>query len=303
MHVPAQVAAEQLPASSAEVRLPAHSLLEHEAHHAVEMAFAVIDEDTGQVPAFVHELNSGTLALESTSTVLEPFAVAPGARGPVEDDSSVPAPSPPATKLTPPGRAYLPDQRIVTFDDLAREVAAYLEGSSGLTGVALWRPGEGLIFGHNADELFPLASVIKVHLMLTYLDAVDAEDREPSAYEAKMLDWMITRSDNDSAAVLWSLLGGGRVAAYLRSHGLEPLPTIDDSDTTVESPRDLALLFARLYAGDLLSPKMTRYALSLLGRIDPSQIWGVTAGLVELPQPPRVYMKDGWSPGGRRLAD
>jgi hypothetical protein len=142
--------------------------------------------------------------------------------------------------------------------------------------------------------------------MLTYLDAVAAEERELSPYEAQLLDWMITRSDNASAEVLWALLGSGRVAAYLKSHGLEPLPTIEDAgvgETTVESPRDLALLFARLHAGELLSPQATKYALGLLGRIDPSQIWGVTAGLVDLESPPRVFMKDGWFPadGGWRI--
>jgi beta-lactamase class A len=265
-----------------------------------EASVAVVAEDTLPERAFVEE----------TSSVLAPTPALPP-RQLLLPATRLQVPPPPAIEtqpedlegsLPPPRRDYLPDAgALSTFEDLGREIEAYLAGSNGSAGVALWRQGEGLIYGHNVDELFPLASVVKVHVMLAYLDAVLAEERDLSAKENQLLEWMITYSDNESADMLWGLLGNGRVAAYLKGHHLPALPMIIPEDgygaTTMQSPRQLAVLFARLYAGDLLSPEATAYALSLLGRIDPSQIWGVTAGLRGLQNPPAVYMKDGWFPG------
>jgi hypothetical protein len=197
---------------------------------------------------------------------------------------------------------YRPDAAaIATFDDLAREIDLFLAEREGFTGAALYRDDGGLLFGVNVDEVFPLASVVKVHVLLTYLDAVQSEERELTPEEEILLELMIVHSDNYAADVLWEALGSGRVADYLESKGLEPLPVIEGElavwGSSVESPRHIAVLFDHLYAGDLLNEAMTERALQLLSHIDPSQTWGISAGLnFDIEEPPALYMKDGWFP-------
>jgi hypothetical protein len=201
-----------------------------------------------------------------------------------------------------PERGYWPDPASVTsFDDLSREINAFVEGSIGRVGLALYMPGDGIVLSLNEDDVFPLASVVKLYVMLTYLDAVRAEERELTETEVQLLTWMITVSDNEAAEALWYALGPGRVSGFLASRGLEPLPAVEDGPwgDTVDSPRELATVLGLLLDGDLLGPDDRDLALDLMRRVTPSQRWGAAAGLEDLGPDTlaAVHIKNGWYPG------
>jgi hypothetical protein len=186
--------------------------------------------------------------------------------------------------------------------ELQREVERYLLGSEGYVGVALYSPSAGMIFGREDSHPFPLASLGKVQIMLTYMDLARRQKIPLTADEVRLLEDMITVSDNDAAEELWYRMGGGEaMRAYLAAHGLATDTVNPDAlwgDDRGDTAREQAKLFALLWAGQLLGPEDTDRAISLLARVQPYQKWGISAGLDwKSTARPQVYLKNGWYPG------
>jgi hypothetical protein len=63
------------------------------------------------------------------------------------------------------------------------------------------------------------------------------------------------------------------------------------------SPRGVALLLDKLVAGEVLDEPSRTLALSLMNRVDPSQRWGVAAGVIANGSAgAAVGVKNGWYP-------
>jgi hypothetical protein len=111
---------------------------------------------------------------------------------------------------------------------------------------------------------------------------------------------MITESDNDSTTQLWNRLGGGRaVKAYLRRIGVGSIEPYDGPywGTSLASARAVALVFAKLAFGDILDAPHRALALDLLGKVVPSQRWGVPAGAEGRgTDGDSLALKNGWYP-------
>lgn len=123
-------------------------------------------------------------------------------------------------------------------------VARVAAGLGGTVGVAAREPASGTAIELNADELFPLASVFKVPVMVTVMRQVDAgllrlderltlreDDKSPGGtlihcHEGlqptvcDLLYLMITLSDNTATDMLWRRVGLDRVNHTMRDLGL-----------------------------------------------------------------------------------
>ena len=105
-----------------------------------------------------------------------------------------------------------------------------------LTTMAIDNPGEyglaaldletGTIVGFNDNELFPMASTVKVAIAAKFLSEVDAgnrslADKVGGVAASKLIDLMITRSDNHATDLLLAALGGpATVNNWLHAHNL-----------------------------------------------------------------------------------
>jgi hypothetical protein len=187
-----------------------------------------------------------------------------------------------------------------SLEELAPEAVSYLLTRDGPAGVAVVVPAHHAIYSWNGEAQFHMASVAKVAIMLTVMDQAIREGRQLTADEMDNLRPMITVSDNASASLLWSELGGGdAVERYLRSIGLEQINPNKEGcwGASYASPHDVALLFTKLATGEILNEDMRTIALGLLQQVDPSQTWGVTAAARDdRPEGSIVAVKDGWYP-------
>ena len=217
----------------------------------------------------------------------------PVADSPNDEDESPPAPT---TR-----RSYHPDESAISnLGDLQREVEAYIAGSEGAIAVALMANSHDVLFAVNADTPMPLASVVKLHILIAMLRKIDQEDRARQDFESDLLDALITYSDNGSADYLWQLLGGDEALdTYFAETGVTAASVGRDGywGDTLDSASGTATVLARLSEGTLLSAESTSYALGLLGSIVSDQRWGVSAGLpAASEEPDLVLLKNGWYP-------
>lgn len=176
---------------------------------------------------------------------------------------------------------------------LSIQLQNYLLGLGSSIGVAVYIPNTNQYYLYNADQEFPMASSMKVPIMLTMLSQAEQRHRSLLESEAQLLQAMIENSDNDAAQALYQEIGTGfGISSFLRSHGLSGIiPDSNTWGTSTASPQAMAQLLAALSTGDLLSTAGTSYALSLMRNIVPDQRFGVgdTA-----PRGAIVSMKDGW---------
>ena len=148
-----------------------------------------------------------------------------------------------------------------------------------LTAMAAENPGEygiaamdlttGRSISFNGDEAFPMASTMKIAVAAAYLAEVDAgrrslDDRIGTVTAGRLMDAMITRSDNRATDLLISALGGpAPVDRWLRSHGL----------TGIRIDRTIAqLLSARRDLRDVRDFSTPTAMLGLLRLIDTGSV-------------------------------
>jgi hypothetical protein len=209
-----------------------------------------------------------------------------------------PAPTPPIPHNPTP--AASPSIERYPLRDLSAATSAYLADRSGAVGVAVAVPSQRAIYTTNGDTQFPLASVVKVAIMVTALDQATKSGRDLDSSELDLLDRMITVSDNDATTALWTRVGGGAaIQACLESHGLSDFhfDAGNEWGASTASPRAVALLLNTLAAGQILDATSTTLALNLMSRVIPDQSWGITAGLPRFGEEGAdVGIKDGWYP-------
>ena len=112
---------------------------------------------------------------------------------------------------------------------LEQRLAAMASENPGEYGIAAMDLTTGKSISFNGSQPFPMASTMKIAVAAAYLAEVDAgrrslDDPYGSTTAGRLMDAMITRSDNGATDALISMLGGpASVDRWVRGHGLTGL--------------------------------------------------------------------------------
>jgi beta-lactamase class A len=180
--------------------------------------------------------------------------------------------------------------------DLAQAQGAHLAASSGLMNAVVYDVTHGRYLTYNARRQFIAASSMKVPIMLTFLDMIERQGREPTNHEMTLLRTMIENSNNDSASALYDgeIGGAAGVTRFMQRIGITGLsPNPNAWGWSLITPLTMVRLLTRLYKGSILTRHDRHLALYLMEHVEADQRIGVgdtaQAGAI-------VAMKDGWVP-------
>jgi beta-lactamase class A len=167
---------------------------------------------------------------------------------------------------------------------LEQRFAALATENPGEYGIAALDLASGEIVSFNGHEPFPMASTMKIAVAAAYLAEVDAgrrglDETIAGASARRLLDTMITRSDNRATDLLMASLGGpSAIDRWLRAHQLggirvdrtiaqllrdrRDLRDVRDSST----PIAMLGLLRLIDSGDALSPASRALLLDMMRR-------------------------------------
>jgi hypothetical protein len=167
----------------------------------------------------------------------------------------------------------------------------YLDSRAGSSGFAVV-DSKGRLSGVRLHERFRTASVVKVMMLVAYLQMLEAQHRGLGAGDRALLYPMIHVSDNNAASAVLASVGGEALGRVAREAGMaDYAPAVGWWAFTQTSAADQARLLAAL--GRLIPSRFYGYARGLLSGIDGSQSWGVPA----VARPGwQVFFKGGWLP-------
>jgi Beta-lactamase enzyme family len=149
----------------------------------------------------------------------------------------------------------------------------YLDGRAGRTSLAVLNSA-GEVSGVNLHEHFETASVVKVMMLVAFLQMRSAEHRSLDAADEALLYPMIHISDNEAASAVYGIVGEPAVARVARESGMSDYaPGAGWWAYTQTSAADQARFFYEL--PQLIPKQFYAYARGLLEGIEPSQSWGV----------------------------
>jgi hypothetical protein len=181
-----------------------------------------------------------------------------------------------------------------SFDVLSPDLAAYLANIGDNVGAVVYDVTRKQYYSYRTDGQFITGSSIKVPIMLTFLNMIEQQHRQPSSYELYLLTTMIENSNNDSAGILYNTVIGDSagVASYMQMiniTGLNPYPGA--FGWSLITPMAMVDMLTKLYEGKILTAQDRNLALYLMENIEYDQQVGVgdTA-----PNGATVAMKDGW---------
>ncbi len=187
-----------------------------------------------------------------------------------------------------------------SFDVLSPDLKTYLDDLGPDVGVVMYDVTHHIYYTSNSSTQFIVASSMKIPIMLTFLDMVEQQGRDPDDNEMSLLTTMIENSNNDSASSLFSDVGGASgIASYMQKIGVTGLSPDDDSwGYSMMTPQTMVDMLTLLYQGKILNATHRTLALNLMENIEPDQQAGVgdTA-----PNGATVAMKDGWVTGPDNL--
>jgi hypothetical protein len=149
----------------------------------------------------------------------------------------------------------------------------FLDTRAGSTSFAVV-DSRGHLRGVRMREHFQTASVVKVMMLVAYLQLLKARHRGLDAASRSLLDPMIHISDNEAASAVLGIVGERALARVAREAGMaDYAPGIGWWAYTQTSAADQArLLFA---LPRLIPRRFYAYARGLLENIEPSQSWGI----------------------------
>jgi hypothetical protein len=151
--------------------------------------------------------------------------------------------------------------------------ARLLDTRAGRTAFAVV-DSRGRLSGLRVHEHFQTASVVKVMMLVAYLQRLAAEHRELRAADNAILYPMIHVSDNSAASRALLIAGPGALARLAHEAGMtDYAPGVGWWAFTQTSAADQARF---LFALDRLVPsRFYDYARALMSGIEPSQSWGI----------------------------
>jgi beta-lactamase class A len=149
----------------------------------------------------------------------------------------------------------------------------YLDSRSGRTSFAVV-DSQGRLDGLRPYEHFQTASVVKVMMLVAYLQMLDRHHRGLGGGDTSLLYPMIHISDNNAASAVLSIVGGGALERVAHEAGMtEYSPGLGWWAFTQTSAADQARFFFALER--LIPARFYAYARGLLSGIEPSQSWGI----------------------------
>jgi Beta-lactamase enzyme family len=149
----------------------------------------------------------------------------------------------------------------------------FLDTRAGRTSFAVV-DSQGRLSGVRLHEHFQSASVVKVMMLVAYLQMLSAQHRGLRATDTSLLYPMIHISDNNAASAVLAVVGGAAVARVARESGMSDYaPGVGWWAFTQTSAADQARFFFALER--LIPPRFYAYARGLLSGIEPSQSWGI----------------------------
>jgi beta-lactamase class A len=201
------------------------------------------------------------------------------------------APKPVAIPVAVPVTAAADD----VFADPA--VSAYLASTTGSVTAAVYNgvTGKTALFRPGVAE--DTASIMKVAILATLLDQFQSDGGTLTAAEQQLSLDMIEQSDNQDAQDLWDAEGGAAAVQHFDAEaGLTQ--TVPNAAgywglSTTTAADQVTLLRSLAYPNDILTAASRSYELQLMSDVDPSQAWGVSAGV---PDGVSVALKNGWLP-------
>jgi beta-lactamase class A len=166
-------------------------------------------------------------------------------------------------------------------DPYSGTLLPYLAAMDQVTTSAVWDLNTGQIFTYNPGPQLVLASTVKPEILGTLLWEHQATGQPLSAAEQVEATGMIEISDNTDAQDLFVDVGGASaVQDFDDTIGMSDTTVYTDWGGSTTTPVDqLKLLATYALPNPTLTPASQAYGLSLLGNVEPSQIFGVTAGI------------------------
>jgi hypothetical protein len=151
--------------------------------------------------------------------------------------------------------------------------ARFLDTRAGRTSFAVV-DSQGHLGGVRLHEHFQSASVVKVMMLVAYLQMLNAQHRSLRAADTSLLYPMIHISDNNAASAVLAIVGRDALARVDRESGMtDYAPGVGWWAFTQTSAADQARFFFAL--DRLIPPQFYGYARGLLSGIEPSQSWGI----------------------------
>lgn len=191
-------------------------------------------------------------------------------------------------------------QRQAAWEDLKRLLSAEIRRFDGQAGVVVEDLSTGWKLVHQPQRPFPAASVIKVPMMTACFQAAQegrldlnssvvvrpadkvsgsgvlkATPGKTTVPVSRLIDWMVTQSDNTAANVLMSRLGMGYFNRHFQELGLKETTLsrkmMDFSHRkrgveNVTTAGDMARVLEELYREAAVSPQVSRACMELLKR-------------------------------------
>ena len=167
---------------------------------------------------------------------------------------------------------------------LEQRLAATAAAGTGEYGMAAMDLSTGETVSYNGRTPFPMASVVKVAVAATYLSQVDAgvrtmNDQNEGIPASRLMELMLTRSDNAATDRLFTMLGGPHVVnAWLRTNGFAGIRVDRNIAQLLAARRDLRdvrdsatpLAYLRMLQvidrGRVLSPRSRALLLDTMAR-------------------------------------
>jgi hypothetical protein len=151
--------------------------------------------------------------------------------------------------------------------------ARYLDSRAGRTSFAVV-DNSGRLSGERLHEHFQTASVVKVMMLVAYLQMLDVRHRGLDGTDMSLLYPMIHISDNEAASAVLGVVGEAALARVARESGMSDYaPGVGWWAYTQTSAADQARFFFALPR--LVPQQFYAYARGLLAGIEPSQSWGI----------------------------
>jgi hypothetical protein len=163
---------------------------------------------------------------------------------------------------------------IAAFPSPAAIAAAgrFLDSRAGRTSFAVV-DNQGRLSGVRVHEHFQSASVIKVMMLVAYLQMLNAHHRGLNSADNALLYPMIHISDNEAASAVLGIVGAGALRRVAREAGMSDYALgVGWWAFSQTSAADQASFFFALER--LIPEQFYGYARGLLSGIEPSQSWG-----------------------------
>ncbi|HTU08544.1 MAG TPA: serine hydrolase [Trebonia sp.] len=175
---------------------------------------------------------------------------------------------------------------------LSSDILAAVAGRTDRYAVAVYDRVTGITCQLHAAAPFDSASVVKATILAALLRSHQETGQPLSSGERELATLMITESDNDAATDLWNEVGPDEIQDFLDLAGMTQTRLGTDGYwglTQITAHDELTLLRLLSAANPVLSDYSRGYELGLMARVDPSQSWGVPAGVT-------THVKNGWLP-------